>query len=148
MYYWYHNLTLQFFIYLTVLYSNNHNMHLLDYYFYYYISTNNEFMQSQFIQMHWFIYTTVHVLTFSLYFLLSFLSQNLHCKMKRANLAPKMGPKRVSPEWYCFGGQFSPTEMGLFWYQNLGLNWPLHRGQIRPCKGSIWKTRGPFWIFQ
>ena len=26
-----------------------------------------------------------------------------HCKMKRANLAPKMGPKRVSPEWYCFG---------------------------------------------
>ena len=72
----------------------------------------------------------------------------LHCKMKRANLAPKMGPKRVSPEWYCFWGQFSPTEMGLFWYQNLGLNWPLHRDQIRPCKGSIWKTLGPFWIFQ
>ena len=46
----------------------------------------------------------------------------LHCKMKRANLAPKMGPKWVSPEWYCFWGQFSPTEMGLFWYQNLGLN--------------------------
>ena len=26
----------------------------------------------------------------------------IHCKMKRANLAPKMEPKRVSPEWYCF----------------------------------------------
>ena len=43
-----------------------------------------------------------------------------HCKMKRANLAPKMGPERVSPEWYCFWGQFSPTEMGLLLYQNLG----------------------------
>ena len=72
----------------------------------------------------------------------------LHCKMKRANSAPKMGPNRVSPERYCFGGQFIPIEMGLFWYQNLGLNWPLHRGQIRPWKGSIWKTLGPFWIFQ
>ena len=57
---------------------------------------------------------------------------SIHCKMKRANSAPKMGPKRVSPERYCFWGQFSPIEMGLFWYQNLGLNWPLHRGQIRP----------------
>ena len=68
--------------------------------------------------------------------------------MKRANSAPKMGPKRVSPERYFFGGQFSPIEMGLFWYQNLGLIWPLHRGQIRPCKGPIWKTLGPLWIFQ
>ena len=48
----------------------------------------------------------------------------LHCKMKRANLwSQKMGPKRVSPEWYSFRGQFSLTEMGLFWYQFWGLNW-------------------------
>ena len=73
---------------------------------------------------------------------------SVHCKMKRANSAPKMGPKRVSPERYCFWGQFSPIEMGLFWYQNLGLIWPLHQGQIRPCKGPIWKTLGPLWIFQ
>ena len=63
-----------FFIYLTVLCSNNHNMHLLDYYSYYCKSTNDEFMESQFIQKHWFIYmyTTVHVLTFSLFFFLFF----------------------------------------------------------------------------
>ena len=56
--------------------------------------------------------------------------------------------KRVSPERYCFWGQFSPIEMGLSCYQNLGLNWPLHWGQIRPCKGPIWKTLEPLWIFQ
>ena len=46
-----------FFIYLTVLYSNNHNMHFLDYYYYYHMSRSNEFMQLQFIQKHWLIYS-------------------------------------------------------------------------------------------
>ena len=67
--------------------------------------------------------------------------------MKRANLAPKMGPKRVNGT--VFGANtFSPTEMGLFGTKIWSYIDPCIRGQIRLCKGSIWKTLGPFWIFQ
>ena len=42
------------------------------------------------------------------------LFRKVHGKMKRANLAQKMGPKRVSPEWYCFGGNLSSLKWGRF----------------------------------
>ena len=58
--------------------------------------------------------------------------------MKRANLAPIMRPKRVSPEWYCFGSQFSPSEMGLFWYQIVGLN-PYIGAKLDHVKGQYGK---------
>ena len=35
-----------------------------------------------------------------------------HCKMNRANLAPKTGLKRVNPEWYRFRG---PDSASLKW---------------------------------
>ena len=31
-----------------------------------------------------------------------------HCKINRANLAPKTGLKRVNPEWYRFRGLIQP----------------------------------------
>ena len=82
-----------------------------------------------------------HTLSFSAWvLLLSYirhitLFRKVHCKMKRANLAPKMGPKQVSPEWYCFRDQFTLTEMGPFWYKFWELNWPLHWGQLDHVKG-------------
>ena len=38
----------------------------------------------------------------------------LHCKMKRANLAPKMGPKRASPDWYCSRANSASLKWGCF----------------------------------
>ena len=37
-----------------------------------------------------------------------------HCKMKRANLALKMGPKRVSPDWYCTRADSVSLKWGRF----------------------------------
>ena len=34
--------------------------------------------------------------------------------MKRANLAPKMGPKRVSPDWYCSRANSASLKWGRF----------------------------------
>ena len=76
MYYWYQNLSLQFFIYLTVLYNNNHNMHLLDNYFYYYISTNNVSIYTKAL-VHIHVYNCPCVDLLPFFFLFSFLLQKL-----------------------------------------------------------------------
>ena len=88
--------------------------------------------------------TGSHTLSFSAWvWLLGYirhltLFRKVHSKMKRANLAPKMGPKRVIyPHWN-----------GAVLVQIWGAKLTLTSGPIRPWEGLIWKTLAPLWIFK
>ena len=76
----------------------------------------------------------------------SSLTSFLLCTVKwRVDLAPKKGPKRVSPVCYWLRVNSAPLKRGCCWHPFLGLNWSYCKGQIGPCEGSIWRILEPLW---
>ena len=72
----------------------------------------------------------------------------LHCKIKRVDLAAKMGPKRVSPVWHSLRVNSAPLKWGCFWHQFWGWIDPVVGAKLDHVKGEFEKYRGHFEIYR